>query len=45
MAFKEGHRRWDRMVAKRELEEVDEAAELWKLSPGQGLEDRLQRPQ
>ena len=28
VAFKEGHRRWDRMVAKRELEEVDEAAEL-----------------
>ena len=29
MAFKEGHRRWDRMVAKKELEEVDEAAEIW----------------
>ena len=34
MAFKEGHRRWDRMVAKRELEEIDEAAELWNYLRG-----------
>ena len=34
VAFKEGHRRWDRMVAKRELEEVDEAAELWNYLRG-----------
>ena len=29
MAFKEGHKRWNRAAAKRELEEVDEAEELW----------------
>ena len=34
VAFKEGHRKWDRMVAKRELEEVDEAAELWNYLRG-----------
>ena len=34
VAFKEGHRRWDRLVAKRELEEVDEAAELWNYLRG-----------
>ena len=34
VAFKEGHRRWDRLVANRELEEVDEATELWNYLRG-----------
>ena len=43
VAFKEGHKKVEpQRLAKRELEDVDEAAGALELPSGQGLEDRFQ---